>query len=269
MAFSAIPSSATDQNSPGDQTLMDLFRLNLDDHEARIKVAEDPSARTFSHFNVRHGFTSNRILDQVTTVIADTIYDAQFWLALSASGSPDARWVEAAGASDTTFQHWIMLEFPSGGDEGALYTLRSFKFSDVTKPLFFKGRFKLSNNTMDVFIGMARAEYTNLVVPARGIYLERNTTNWRFVAKDSAGSTDGTPFAPVTAGTWFDVEIRFEDTPGNQARCYVDGVLKETFSTNLPTGEVLVGTAKAGQVAGDLKTDRLEFKAGAQLADAA
>jgi hypothetical protein len=102
--------------------------------------------------------------------------------------------------------------------------------------------------------------------------MERNGSNWRFVSKDSGGTTNGSDFTPVTAGNWFDVEIKFEDSPGNQARCFVDGVLKSTLTTNLPTGEVLYGLVKGGNPAAaprDLKLDRLEYKAGAQLADAA
>jgi hypothetical protein len=271
MSQITIPASATDQNSPGDQTLMDALRLNATDHESRIVVLEDPNSRTFSHFNSRHNYTNNRIVNGAASD-QQAIYEELFMLVVSAGSADDIRWVESAATSDTTFQHWIMAEAVQQA-EAQLYTVRGFKFSDVTKPIIYKARIKLSDNTDDYWLGLARAEYASFAVPARGIYLERNTTNWRFVSKDSGGSTNGTPFSPVTAGTWFEIEIKFEDSPGNQARCYVDGVLKETFTTNLPTGEVLFGAVKYNQTTGggggDLKLDRIEYKAGAQLGNAA
>ena len=117
-----------------------------------------------------------------------------------------------------------------------LYGLDRFRFDRVTRPIIFRARIKLAADSDFVF-GLRdgpRSEHYR-TVDRPGIWMERvDGSNWRFVCYDGTRNNGGN-FAKITTGTWFEVEIEFTDTPADRAFCYVDGVLKQTLTANLPT----------------------------------
>jgi len=108
---------------------------------------------------------------------------------------------------------------------------------------------------------------------ASGIWLEfPDSTNVRFVTRDNGGALNtGTSFARPAGSTWFTVRIEFTDDPSNRALCYLDGVLKETFTSSLPTARRLfpvIASIESAGISTQAHADRCEFSA-ESLVDAA
>lgn len=157
------------------------------------------------------------------------------------------------------------------------YSRLALQFDQVTRPITFEARMKLSADGA-LFAGLrvgVRSGGSGQAISfdRNGIWLERvDATNWRFACYNGT-RTSGTSFAKPTAGNWFKVKIEFTDTPSNRALCYVDDVLKETITTNLPTATPLRAWWQgsnfvSGLGAWDFDCDRYAFSA-LGLADAA
>src|SRR6185436_17736051 len=106
------------------------------------------------------------------------------------------------------------------------------------------------------------------VTDSKGIWVERvDATNWRFVSFDSSRN-NGSSFAKPTPGTWWTIDVIFTDDPRNRALCYINGVLKETFTSNLPTADSLHYYFGHASTAGDMDIDIAGLRAEG-IADAA
>lgn len=132
-----------------------------------------------------------------------------------------------------------------------LLSLQDFVFNDSTRPVAYRCRTKWrgqrANKEAHNIWGFV-SDLVPGVSPNSGIWLEMpDTSNFRFVCRDNGSQTNGSNFTRVSADTWFEVYIEFTDDPSNRAKCYVDGVLKETFTTTLPTSRRLMGTIAAYQ----------------------
>lgn len=281
-----VPETAaqTDANSPIDQTLMDLRRTNSADHEARILALEDPSVRFFTHFNQRSGFVVPAVDQILGAGSARTIYrvaGGSFFIRNTASGTGSVE--EFFGKEDGSAgnnQHLIRAEAQTNIRCYSMLGLRYSVMSTANAlPLRFKARFRQNTaNTYNISIGFAFWDETSpdsIADPgtgiAGGIYLSRNsgTGDWRFSAHDGTGFDHGTDFTKTAAGTWFDVEILFEAGP--QARCFINGVLKETLGdVKLPKDMVLYGHWTADVPSGStMDCDRWLVSAGGPLPDLA
>jgi len=270
MAWTGITAAQTDANSPLDQTLMDLLRTNDKDHEDRIAAQQGPAARIFSHFAETAYSTVPNFKGQGLA--------GNTW-ALGGGGGSIGSPTLAEGAAD---DHSVILTYTSAPNPSYAdwYAMALWHFTNRLKPLTFVTRFKFitADDNFDRFeIGYVNRN--NVVYSAtrsrNGIFLELGSVagQWRFTSADANVPTVGTDFAQVADGTWFEVKIEFTDVGGNQAKCYIDGVLKETLTTNLPTARVLMAGlwVKSGTLAnGDkLKFDRMLASAGGALSDQA
>jgi hypothetical protein len=153
------------------------------------------------------------------------------------------------------------------GHYGIAFSKKSLRFDGVTKPITYEGRFKLSADGAGLF-GMRDGPYAEAPTTDRqGIWVERvDSTNWRFVSYDTARNS-GSNFSKPTAGNWFKVKIVF-DTSTDRALCYIDDVLKETLTTQLPTTRILhaaFGLHGGGAATTDLDFDWVDWKAVALL----
>lgn len=255
MAFTALTAAQTDANSPGDQTLMDLIRTNFDDHESRIMTVENPAVRAFSHFANRHGYASDIPLTRTTD--GDSLnrdYDRDFLLGAAVNtGSGATVSVTFTEITGTTDQHYLKatLSTGTGGSPSSstyLVAQPVLYFNNRVKPLTFEARIRgasLYSSSLLYHVGFLRFKFdgASIGTPADGIWLERSGTagNMRFVTVNGGSPINGSDFTGPSVNTWFKVKIIFESDPSNRARCFVDGVLKETLTTELPTAKQLHG----------------------------
>lgn len=157
---------------------------------------------------------------------------------------------------------------------GHVFSRKHFRFDQVTRPIIFEARMKISADGY-VYAGLRHGITQDATgrpsTDRAGVWLERvDSTNWRFVSFDGS-RFNGSNFAKPTAGNWFTVKIEFTDTPSNRAICSVDGVVKETITSNLDTDTELRAWWCAFQnnfSNFDLDSDRAEFSC-LGLADAA
>lgn len=165
---------------------------------------------------------------------------------------------------------------PAGAASGknVLFTIPRYIFNNLTRPLIYEARVKWRGVSSPLhWFGMSDAVPAIGNYPNAGVYLAfPNSTDMRFQCRDGTTTTNGTGFARVAADTWFTVKIEFTDTPSNRALCYIDGVLKETLTTNLPTSQGLFGAidvqVQSSATTTESDCDRLKFSPIA-LADAA
>jgi hypothetical protein len=291
MSFLALTSAQCDANSPGDETLFQLIRTNFDDHETRIKTLEDPSVRVFSHFNSRVGAAPNAN-QNVDDVLLDAgigedyndrtaeaggrftgrkhywNYEGKFYLSADSNGAI-SNFIGNAIGSD---QHF--LRFSTVG-KYALIAQPAFHFNNRTKPLTFKLRIRSTNweptvNNMNIgFVAFPAAGFARAT---DGVFMEigaAGVTRWRFTSANNSTYTVGADFTHPANNTWTEIVVLFESSPGNQARCYLDGVLKETLTTNLPTARNIYGGMILDVSAGSWDVDRLEVSASGPLGDSA
>jgi hypothetical protein len=276
MAFTALTSGQCDANSPLDETLLQLVRTNFDDHESRIKSVEDPNVRVFEHFARTKFYSSNEILVATgATYVASRDYADNLIFRAAGSGT-FARWVNRYGVAVGNDAHFVRAQ-----DVGTLQLICApgYYFTNRTKPIVFKFRMMIENynDWTGFFFGLmdvppAEASTTR---PSNGLFMEMGATagTFRFVARNGGGGSEtvGTEFTRPSSSAWFTFEITFTNDPSNQAVCKIDGVTKETLTTNLPTAKTLFPVLHlVGSVASTkYDLDRIEAYASGALSDAA
>jgi hypothetical protein len=264
MTFIRVPDPNLDTDHPCRSVDIKQIRDNQDDHEARLINVEDVSIRAFTHFARKLGYGSNNILNSNNPEI---YYEGNFYIAATGAGGRIAR--NQIGESDTVDDHLIKFSGGAATNFAMAQCQVAVNFASRTKPLTFKTRIKRSNNTLDLIIGFSLWR-TNFTVPNDGIYLTLGGagTTYRFKSRNGGAETTGSDFTAIANNTWFEVTVLFENSPGNQARCYVDGLLKETFTTNLPTSDNLYGICLFKDN-GDEYVDRMQVQAAGTLSDSA
>lgn len=108
------------------------------------------------------------------------------------------------------------------------------------KPLWFEARVKTSDATQsDLYVGLAVLD-TSIVVsePSDGIWWRKNDgdANLDFATAASSTETATTALATLVADTW--VRLGFFYDGAGSVLAYVDGVLKATHTTNIPSTEL-------------------------------
>lgn len=236
MAFSAFTLAETAAKALMRQALWRKVKDDFDDHDLRL-VRLDSGLRLSEHFNMKAPGALAEILPPL------------YELAQSASLT----------ITYPAFSVLRLTTTAAGVLTGLIYR-RPLNFGGVTPPIRLKARVK---TVIDVSFhaGLKNAAGTSDV---KGVWLERvDASNWRFVSYDTARN-NGTNFTSVASGTWFEFEIVFTNSPSNQALCYLNGVLKETLVTQLPTTADLYGVVNF-QMAGT--TNWMEFDRWESLAD--
>lgn len=247
MAYVALTDTETNAGKPIRQALKKKIRDNFIDHESRIVKVENES-RLFEHFNFADSGTPITVPTNFT-VLGNT------------------------GDGDISYPAFSVIRLNHSSGAGIIVqSKRNFRFDAVTLPIKLIVRAK---KLVDVafFIGM-RPYYSGLLNPGltdgNGIWLERvDASNWRFVSYNGSRN-NGSNFTKPTDGNWFEVEIEFTNTPSNQALCRVDGVLKETLTTQLPTTTILHGnfhSAGSGSTPGTnvMDVDRFDYSVTSQI----
>jgi hypothetical protein len=253
-AFTPFVDAQTAYKSPLGQ---DFFRQMQDDFtnlNSRLSSLESAIA-VYDHFNTRVAFSRDGAEIRFPSFPVVAPYDVAASPTFQASLS--GNWVALADTDDTLFDISGGMNVPppafsvarigaaSGGSWMSVFSRRTVLFNSMTRPLVLNARFKLSAD-IATKAGLRVMPTAGASAPAdpsatdsKGIWLERvDATNWRFVSFDSSRN-NGSSFAKPTPGTWYTVQIIFTDDPSNRALCYVNGVLKETFTSNLPTADEL------------------------------
>ena len=204
------------------QALMRKIKDNLDNLNGRATQV-DQLARVFDHFNFADAGAP------ITLPQDFTLY--------------------AGADGDISYPAFSVLRFNNSSTASMLVqTKRNYRFDSVTLPIRLIVRAK---KLIDVGFSIGIRPYystsltsnlsTSGLTDGNGIWLERvDSSNWRFVSYNGSRN-NGANFAKPTDGNWFVVEIEFTNDPSNQALCRIDGVLKETLSTQLPTTSILHG----------------------------
>lgn len=269
MTFTRVPDPNLDPDKPVRSADLKQIRDNQDDHESRLVSVEDASIRVFSHFvsfrgvETGGGGYSSSIITTNNDVV--NFEGGKFYLASTAA------LVQQIIVSTTADDHYLRWT-PGAAGVGQCIANLSFNFASRTKPITFNWRFRTSDNTNAFFLGLTNLPASKAnTTPTDGIYLllggAGSTFRFRSTSSVSGLSTTGSDIA-FANNTWYEVKILFEDTPGNQARCYVDGLLKETFTTNLPTTINMFGRYTFASGAGDtFDLDRALVSAAGTLSD--
>jgi hypothetical protein len=226
---------------------------------ARAQILES-HAIFFDHFTERHEPTGALSDPSLPLLSEDGVFKVRphRWRMRLFGGSGDAedRTLNKPAYSVAGIQH------EGSGTGTFLWTVPDVRFDLVTLPITFEARVKLDQSDREPIVGLKEWQTTNpATTDAPGIWLDYiDTSNWRFVSYDTARNNGGS-FAKVSAGSWFTVKIVFTDDPSNRALCYVDGVLKETLTTQLPTAKRLnaVWGYYSGANAGSMHIDRLKL----------
>lgn len=294
MAWATITAAETDQNSPIDQALMDKFRLNDADHETRALALENaPNVYAFSHFSQRYFYGDNLAASPTNHIVslaegvsgltelrdfAEPFYFAIYRVS-SSSVDLEAIVNSIGDGSDTHYIRFYRQSAYARTGYMILMARPAFVFNNRVRPIVYTSRHRFSTSANhEIFIGLIPRFELDVDISTTpltdGIFLMRNGANWRFVTRSGGVSTNGSDITPVADNTWFEVEIKFEDSPSNRARCYIDTVLKETFTTNLPVAAQLYGAvighsnSTTAHMA-NFDTDRVKVYASGSLGNAA
>lgn len=260
MAFTRVPDPNLDVGKPTRSVDIKQIRDNQDDHESRLLAVEDASIRVFSHFN-RHKRADTTSTINISSP-GDDYDDAYFYV----RGATITAYSQI-GVSDTAFDHYLHFDHSAAGSISTLSAVLAFNFASNTMPITFHTRIRRITVTDELRVGLMRwTDGNTFTEPTDGIFLDLGgSSGWRFRTRNASTYTNGTDFS-VTDNTWYDVKILLEDSPSTQARCYFDGVLKETFTTNLPTSDNLYGVCNF-KGSSDADVDRMLVSAAGVLDD--
>jgi len=229
-------------------------------------AVEDASIRVFSHFVGRSmapiNYKAGGNYTAVLTNNEGSLYDGGNFTLYSATDV-----LQNIGSTDLHYLKWNL----GAGGVGQCVANLGFNFASRTKPITYTWRFKRSDHTKALFLGLTNwPTWSTNTTPTDGIFLllgaAADKYRFRSTSSVSALSTTGADFAAIADNTWFEVKIVFGEVPGVQAECFVDGLSKETFTTNLPTTINLYGRA-SWIGAGDEYIDRALTSAAGTLSD--
>jgi hypothetical protein len=180
---------------------------NFDDHQTRLLALEAAGFRTFDHFNVDNPAAQND-------------FDAEVMVTGAVSASEFTE----------TYSVWLFKYNITARTMGAI-TRRKVQFNAVGLPITLTWRWKQSHDKQ-FLVGL---KLLGNFADANGIWLERvDASNWRFVSYDGTRNS-GVSFGNVAPGNWVKTKIVFTNDPSNRALCYVNDVLKDTLTLQLPT----------------------------------
>jgi hypothetical protein len=262
----------------------DFFRKMKDDFDAlnsRLSQVEG-SLLLFDHFNTPHPrfFVNNGASGDPTSAPLLAQDARGLWVnerVWTGTGAIDPGMAYDGGFSELAIE--ISPNASGRTQANTIWSVAEFIFNSVTRPISFKSRQKWGGaGNPRHLIGLISGMFSNAQNPANaptdGIWLEfPDSTNVRFICKDSgSGTTTGTSFTRPTTGTRYEIEIQFTDDPSNRALCYLNGVLKETFTTNLPVtrrlrAALICRTDTSGSTNSIITVDRARLSADG-LADA-
>ena len=234
-----------------------------------ITVSAQPAGRFF----VNNGAAGDPNYSPLLAQDARGIWvNERIW---TGTGSVDPGPPYDAGFSEMTIESSPNASGRSQGN--AIWSAMELLFNSATRPVFFESRLKWGGSAVPrSLVGMIGALPNNwhndANLPTDGVWLEfPDSTNVRFVTRAGGTSTNGSNITRPTTGTRFKARFEFTDTPSNRALCYLDDVLKETFTTNLPTSArlraMLVSRVQSQNANNLLTVDRCRFS-GDGLADA-
>jgi hypothetical protein len=131
-----------------------------------------------------------------------------------------------------------------GANWAAWYSCFGLQFDQVTAPLIFEARCKLSVDGAPIYGIREMRDENPRLTDRNGIWIERaDATNWRAVSYNGSRN-NGVNWTKPSIGTWF--VLRFEWTAG-QVLIKVDGVTKDTLTSQLPVSTVLHAFFAASQ----------------------
>jgi hypothetical protein len=270
MTFVPVADPLLDSGKPIRSTDIKQMRDNQADHESRVLSLEDvQNVRISSHFVKNHNYASGVVITGVTSLKG---YDQDWYLE-----TDGAEIVESVAISATADNHYLRLNTTGGNLRAMIVGDVSLNFDQRVKPLTFISRQRHLNNADSFIIGFAASAtvptgYPLLatLTPTSGCWLEKSGANWHFAYASAGAVLNGTDFAPVAASTWFEVKIIFTDTPSDRFLAYLNGTLKETFTTaaSLPTGRNIFATVKhVSAGTRELDIDRIDCYAGGPITD--
>jgi hypothetical protein len=173
----------------------------------------------------------------------------------------------------------VLLDSNGNGSNNAIILagLQEVVFNSTVRPVVFEARVQWislgagqPNHRFGLWSNIPATPWNTHA--DSGIWLSfPDGSNVRFETRDNAGTLNtGTSFTRPAGSTWFTIRIEFTDDPSNRALCYLDGVLKETFTSSLPTSRRLfpVLASIESTSSNQVYVDRCEFGA-ESLVDAA
>lgn len=272
--FVALTELETDSGKPLRQALLKKVKDDFDNLHERVGAIESASG-IFDHFNsgwdssaaasVERSWPIMRSIGNtgveftagvppwiITTDNPDGIEDST---AIGPNQPPPAYSVRRIRSVNTSY--------------AAIQSALELRFDQATLPIIFEGRFRNeSDNPFRVGM-MRRLANFNPSTDGAGVWLERvDATNWRFATYNTARN-NGVSFARPSTFLWYVVKIEFTDAPSNRVLCSIDGVLKDTISSQLPTAipQRASWAAISPSATLDIDVDRVKFAAPG-LADA-
>jgi hypothetical protein len=252
MAYITVPESVLAVDDPIRSTDIIQLDRNIEDLNARVSSVEPGGF--YSHF------TDNNFAAATQPFQREGIF-----CFASGAGTVDPR------IDNAILTHNVRLTTPAAGYIQCA-GVPMFDFSVRTKPLTFSTRIQYDTraNIASLRVGWVGPALPTTARPTDGVYMELNAGNFRFTSSNGGANTAGTDFAWIANSTYFDVDIIFTDAGGNRALCYVNAVLKETITLNLPIAKRLYGCVNfeaIGGVAVAVDVDMIQGKAGGGVVD--
>jgi hypothetical protein len=265
MSYTSIAASQTDANSPVDQTLMDAFRTNLDDHESRILAA--------------FAFGSNAIIDDFSGKAGTGGVAASVWNVDHLGGANDPV---------VTAQHQMQCPINTGGAGnysvayGADGKMRIAIAEEYVAVLQFRC-YRAGANSDSYFmgwqdVGVAGVNRLTNINNIIGFYRDAGTGNWTFQTAKAGVSATATGIGTGTAWGVFRITVTCSATSGNRKIDVSSGTTEAnlaaisgspfTDGTKIPTNTLqpCFGSAYVS-AGGDLRTDYcLAYTTGRPLA---
>lgn len=271
MTYVAVADPLLDSGKPGRSTDIKQMRDNQADHETRILSLEDiNNVRISTHFVKNHNYASSLVLTGAVGSRILNDYDRDWYLEVYAA---EAEIAEFIGLSATADNHHLQINTTANTATAAGMIVGSlaFNFDLRVKPLTYIARCRQENIADDLVVGFSQFPAIGTLRPTSGCWLELSGGDWRFSCASASSYTNGSAITEVTAGTWFEVKIVFTDTPTDRFLCYLDGTLKETFTTagSLPTARNIYGMVKHKSTTSGryFDIDRLDIYAGGPITD--
>lgn len=268
MPYNRVADPLLDSGKPARSTDIKKIRDNQDYFNEQISLSPT-SGGVQSHFN-RADFGAS------AGTLADVLAGEGIFIEASSAAVWELR------IDNTIDAHYIRFAAPSSVNGANLVCMSAMDFTTWTKPLTFKCRLRSAGWAAGDFSGF-RIGFANDGVavtpsmtantrPQHGIYLEEGAAgaNFRFVSSNGGANTVGSDFTKPSDNTWFEVKIEFTDVGGNQAICQIDGVTKETITTNLPTARNLFGMVSLVSAVGSaavVDVDRISVMSGGAIND--
>jgi hypothetical protein len=185
----------------------------------------------FTHFFTT-ATNSYKGLEDFTSAAANNVAHGRLWSFVSDTGVAPSTRVAVKTAPSVC----RLALSATAAEQISVFSRRTIQPDQVVLPLIYETRVKFSQNDRGYWFGPRDPSTANInespATVRKGVQILRSSATQGVFRCVGTGTQTGTAFTIPTAGTWFTITIIINSA--TSALCYVDEVLKETFSSDVP-----------------------------------